>query len=100
MTVVRTFPLTGCDSHSYKTGMEANVIKTKREALGLSQTKLGKAVGVTRFTILRWEQGAKPDESKLPKITEVLGIPAKEVRPDLVEKHEKIFGEDQPEAAQ
>lgn len=77
--------------------MEANAIKTKREALGLSQEQLGKEVGVTRFTVLRWEQGDRPHENKLSRLAEVLDIPAKELRPDLVEKHEKIFGDEQAE---
>jgi transcriptional regulator with XRE-family HTH domain len=72
--------------------MQANAIKTYRETQKLSQGELGEKIGVTRFTIMRWEQDGKPDESKLKKIEEVTGIPAKELRPDLVEKHEEIFG--------
>lgn len=59
----------------------------------LTQADLARDLKVARTTIARWETGArKPDESLLAKITEKTGIPAKELRPDLIEKHEEIFG--------
>lgn len=60
----------------------------------LSQAGLAKKIGVARLTVLRWETGErKIDPSKLSQVTEKTGIPAKELRPDLIEEHEKIFGE-------
>lgn len=42
-------------------------------------------VPVARSTWFRWESGVrKIDEEKLPRMVEVTGIPAKELRPDLV----------------
>lgn len=73
---------------------QINPIKSFREAQtpAMSQAELARLLNVSRFTVLRWERDGKPDRDKLPKITEVTGIPAKELRPDLVEKHEEIFG--------
>jgi transcriptional regulator with XRE-family HTH domain len=42
-------------------------------------------VGVARSTAFRWESGIrKIDDDKLPRVVEFTGIPAKELRPDLV----------------
>lgn len=60
----------------------------------LSQEALADRLGVTRLTVTRWESGArkiKPD--LVPLIAEKTGIPAKELRPDIVEKHLEIYGE-------
>lgn len=69
-------------------------IKAYRERQNppLSQGKLASKWGVTRFTIIRWEKGAPIDAEKLSTVSNDLGIPAKELRPDLVEKYEEIFG--------
>jgi len=74
--------------------MEANPIKAYRERQipPLSQGEFGDRVGVTRFTVLRWEKGEPIDEKKLPAVSKEIGVPAKELRRDLVEKHEEIFG--------
>jgi transcriptional regulator with XRE-family HTH domain len=65
-------------------------LKTYRKAQTprLSQAGLAKALGVARLTVLRWENDQrKIDASFLPTVTEKTGIPAKELRPDLM----KIF---------
>lgn len=74
--------------------MEANPIKSYRERQKppMSQGEFGSRVGVTRFTVMRWEKGAPIDEKKLPAVSKEIGIPAKELRADLVERHEEIFG--------
>lgn len=60
----------------------------------LSQAGLASKLGVARLTVLRWETGErKINPSLIPKVAERTGIPAKELRPDLIEEHEKIFGE-------
>lgn len=60
----------------------------------LSQAALAEMLGVARLTVLRWENDQrKIDDNLLPTITEKTGIPAKDLRPDLLEKHEKLFGE-------
>lgn len=59
----------------------------------LSRAALASLLGVGRPTLFRWESGArKIDENLLAHVSEQTGIPAKELRPDLVEKHEKLFG--------
>lgn len=71
-------------------------LKTYRETQSprLSQAGLATKLGVARLTVLRWETGErKIDPSLLPKVTESTGIPAKELRPDLIAEHEKLFGE-------
>jgi transcriptional regulator with XRE-family HTH domain len=59
----------------------------------MSRAELARRLEVARITITRWEtREQKPDEKLLKRIEEVTGIPAKELRPDLIEKHEEIFG--------
>lgn len=60
----------------------------------MSQHALADLLGVDRLTVVRWESGErKPDEKLLPVIEKKTGVAAKDLRPDLVEKHEAIFGE-------
>lgn len=64
-----------------------------RQKPKLSQAALAGRLGVTRLTVTRWESGArKIDPDLVPTVAERTGIPAKELRPDLIEKHEKMFG--------
>lgn len=60
----------------------------------LSQAALAKQLGVSRLTVLRWEAGQRKIETtRLPEVVERTGIPAKDLRPDLIAEHEKLFGE-------
>jgi transcriptional regulator with XRE-family HTH domain len=60
----------------------------------LSQAELAAKLGVARLTVHRWETGErKIGPSLIPNVTEITGIPARELRPDLIEEHEKLFGE-------
>ena len=60
----------------------------------MSQAELAERLGVARLTVLRWENGdRKIGPSIIPAVTKETGIPAKELRPDLIEEHEKLFGE-------
>ena len=71
-------------------------LKTYRETQKpkLSQADLATKLGVARLTVLRWETGErKIGPSLIPTVTEKTGIPAKELRPDLIEDFEKLFGE-------
>jgi transcriptional regulator with XRE-family HTH domain len=66
----------------------------ERQQPPLSRAQLADRLGVGRPTLFRWESGARKIEpDRLPKITEATGIPAKELRPDLYEQSEKLFGE-------
>jgi transcriptional regulator with XRE-family HTH domain len=59
----------------------------------LSIAQLADLLGVGRPTVFRWETGArKIDDALIHSVSEKTGIPARELRPDLVEKHEAIFG--------
>ena len=59
-------------------------LRAFRESRSLSLGGLGELLGVARATVLRWETGErKPGAGKLQKITEVTGIPARDLRPDL-----------------
>lgn len=63
--------------------------KTPRQ----SQADLAQQLGVSRLTVLRWEAGIrKIDESKISNVAKITGIPAKELRPDLVERLEQLVG--------
>lgn len=60
----------------------------------LTPSKAASLVPVSRSTWFRWESGVRSiDETLLPRVTEVTGIPAKELRPDLVEKLEGLLSE-------
>ncbi len=49
-----------------------------------SQGDLGRELSVSREAINRWENGKrKIDTDILPRVVEVTGIPARELRPDL-----------------
>jgi transcriptional regulator with XRE-family HTH domain len=76
--------------------MHANhPLKTYRETRDpkLSQAALAELLGVTRHTVLRWENGGrKIDEKKVFSVAKITGIPAKELRPDLVERLEQLVG--------
>lgn len=62
----------------------------------LTKAGLARKLGVSKTTINRWEKGIRKIEPELlPSIAVETGIPAKDLRPDLVETHEKIFGEAQ-----
>ena len=66
----------------------------ERQQPPLSRAALADLLGVGRPTLFRWETGGRKIEPELlPKITETTGIPAKELRPDLYEQSEKLFGE-------
>ena len=51
----------------------------------LSQADLAARLGVSRMSVLRWENGGKIETARVPSIAEKTGIPPRELRPDLVE---------------
>jgi transcriptional regulator with XRE-family HTH domain len=56
-----------------------------RQTPTLSQKGLAELIGVARETVARWESGARRvDDELLPVVVERTGIPATELRPDLV----------------
>lgn len=49
-------------------------IKELREAAGLSQADVVRAMGVDQAAVFRWEQGlAMPRAAKLPQLADLLG---------------------------
>jgi transcriptional regulator with XRE-family HTH domain len=68
-------------------------LRKYRQDHEMTRAQLADKLGVGRPTVFRWESGTrKIDESLLPRITERTGIPAKELRPDLLKRHEEMFG--------
>lgn len=66
----------------YRNGMDD--LKTFREARNLSCAELGRMVGVTRATVLRWEDGTRRiGVTLLPRVAQVTGIPREKLRPDI-----------------
>lgn len=47
-------------------------IKEKREALGLSQTELGKILRVSPQVVHNWESGTNPKAEMLPQLAKAL----------------------------
>ncbi len=67
-----------------------------RKAQGLTPAGLAKLLEVSRPTIFRWESGEREvDEDLLPRVSDRTGIPAKELRPDLAERYERLFASDE-----
>lgn len=61
-------------------------IRKYREATGKTQEALAKELGVSPNTVWRWEAGERKIETaKLPKVSELTGIPKRELRPDLAD---------------
>jgi len=74
----------------------AHPLKTYRESQKLSQQALADKLGVARMTIFRWETGAqKIDTSLLPEVSKKTGIPARDLRSDLVKELKKLVGDAQ-----
>ena len=65
---------------------EMHPLKQYREDRQLTQRQLAELLDVKRNALARWEAGMrKIDPARLPKIAEVTGIPATQLRPDLAE---------------
>lgn len=59
-------------------------LKAYRANRGITQDALAKELGVHSLTVSRWETGErKIDDELVPKVSEITGIPALELRPDL-----------------
>lgn len=88
--------LTISDSSGYKRGMtDIHPLRQYRQTQTpkLSQEALAEKLGVARLTVVRWENGQRKIEGdRILRVTKVTGIPARDLRPDLVEQAEKLFG--------
>lgn len=62
--------------------MEPNPITSYRRANGIRLEDLGKALGVGRATVCKWEKKRVPAERVL-HVERVTGIPRSLLRPDL-----------------
>lgn len=68
-------------------------LETYRKKHSMTRAALARHLSVSKTTIARWELGIrKIDEDLVPSIASITGIPAKELRPDAVERHEAIYG--------
>lgn len=64
----------------------AQQLRAYREATKLTQEQFGRRVGVTRYTVNRWERGERRiDLDLVTRVSEVTGIPKAQLRPDLAE---------------
>ena len=53
----------------------SSVIRTRRNALGLNQTRLAEETGVSRNAVAGWETGhSRPDLGTVPSLCKALGI--------------------------
>jgi DNA-binding XRE family transcriptional regulator len=88
--------LTISDSSGYKYAMsDIHPLRAYRQTQTpkLSQEALADKLGVARLTVVRWENGQRKIEGdRILKVAKVTGIPARELRPDLVEQAERLFG--------
>lgn len=61
-------------------------LKTYRRAAKKTQQEAADGVGVDRVTWARWESGAnKIDRKLVPAVSELTGIPTRDLRPDLAQ---------------
>lgn len=65
---------------------EMHPLKLYREQESITQKELAERLQVKRNAVARWEAGMRRiDPARLPQITQLTGIPASELRPDLAE---------------
>lgn len=73
-------------------------LETYRKKRSMTRAALARLLSVSKTTIARWEKGIrKIEENLVPNISSITGIPAKELRPDAVEKYESIYEPTSPE---
>lgn len=53
-----------CESLTHNEMKFSDIIKAKREKLGMTQTEMAAAIGVSPRTLWDWESGEEPDELK------------------------------------
>jgi transcriptional regulator with XRE-family HTH domain len=58
----------------------ANLIKSRREELGISQADLARRLGVTQVAVLRWEKArTMPDMINVTKLAHFVGLSTEEL---------------------
>ena len=73
--------------------MKNHPLKIYRADNSMTRAALARLLKVSKTTVARWEEGnRKIDEDKVPSIASITGIPAKELRPDLVDRLEQLIG--------
>jgi transcriptional regulator with XRE-family HTH domain len=61
------------------------ILTKYRKAKGATLLEMGKALGVDKSTLMRWEHGRVPPE-RLAEIERLTGIPRRKLRPDIFGK--------------
>ncbi len=68
-------------------------LETYRKQHAMTRAALARHLSVSKTTVARWELGIRNiDEALVRHVSDRTGIPAKELRPDAVERHEAIYG--------
>ena len=66
-----------------------HALETYRKANSMTRAALARHLQVSKTTVARWELGIrKIDETLVPRIASITGIPGRQLRPDLAE----LFG--------
>lgn len=69
------------------------LVRRQRKALDLNQQDLGEMFGINQSSVAKWERGAKPAASHLPKIAKFLDLPLEAVLAIYHEAPEASFTE-------
>ena len=56
-----------------------NTVKDHREAIGFSQERLAKTLGVSRNTVVNWEQGQQIKSNRLMQMVALFGCDVNEL---------------------
>ncbi len=72
---------------------ESHPLETYRKQHAMTRAALARHLSVSKTTVARWELGIRNiDEALVPRVSALTGIPAKQLRPDAVQRHEAIYG--------
>lgn len=62
----------------------SEAIRARREKANITQAELARRVGVTRFTVCKWESGARsPDKQFWAPLAREIGVTVQELHPAM-----------------
>ncbi len=75
---------------------DSHPLENFRKKHAMTRAALARHLSVSKTTVARWELGIRNiDETLVTRVAALTGIPAKELRPDAVQRHEAIYGSSQ-----